>query len=192
MISRMMALVLAVLYLSPCAACGEAQSPEAVASAAMESAKRGDWAAYTHSMHPGALARAKELFRPLVAGDTEARLGKMFFGVAGVTQYDAMSDSTTFQALMEHLTRNLPAFAEAMKTAEFKIVGTVPEGDDVVHVVYRADASVDDLAITRTSVMSLRKQGGEWRLLLTGNIEGLASRLSQMSSQKSGSNPRRR
>jgi hypothetical protein len=179
--SRWLALILAALCWVPRVASAEPQSPEAVAGAAAEFAKQGDWPAYARSMHPDALAGAKRLFRPLVARDASGRVGKTFFGVSSVKQYDAMSDSTTFQALMENLTMNLPAFGEAMRTADFKIIGTVPEGDDLVHVVYKADARVDDLAISRTSVMSLRKYQGEWRLLLAGNIEGLAGRLSQLS-----------
>jgi hypothetical protein len=184
MISKALAFALAALSLFPSIARSEPRPAEAVASAAMESTRRGDWAGFAHSMHPEALTRAKELFRPVVAADESGRAGRLFFGVSTVKQYDAMSDSSAFRALMEHLVKNLPAFAEAMKTADFKILGKVDEGGNLVHVVYRADASAEDLTVTRTSVMSLRKYHGEWRLLLTGNIEGLAARLSQMSDSK--------
>ena len=177
----LLTLGIATVWLVPGTGYGDALGPETTATAAMASAKKGAWSEYTHAMHPDALKKAKQIFRPLVAADESGQVGNMFFGVAGVPQYDAMSDSATFVALMVNLTKNLPAFAEAMKTAEFHIVGTVGEGKDLVHVVYRADAKVEDLAMSKMSVLSLRRFGDEWRLLLTGSLEGLAARLSQMS-----------
>ena len=155
-------------------------SPEAAATAAMQSSQRGEWGAYTHRMHPEALARAKRMFGAVVAADASGRVGKLFFGVEDTQAFDALSDSSLFVALMENLTHHMPAFAEAMKTAEFHVIGTLHEGEKLAHVVYRTEAKAEDLEVTRTSVLSLRRHEGEWRMLLTGNIEGLAARLSQM------------
>ena len=135
-------------------------------------------------MHPDALAKAKRMFGAVVAADASGRVGELFFGVDDTKSYDALSDSGCFVALMTNLSKHMPAFAEAMKTAEFHVIGILPEGKDLSHVVYRTDAKAEDLEITRTSVLSLRRHGGEWRMLLTGNIEGLAARLSQMSGSR--------
>ena len=110
--------------------------------------------------------------------------GDAFFGIDDTKSYDALSDSACFVALMTNLTEHMPAFAEVMKSAEFHVIGTLPEGNDLAHIVYRTEAKAEELAITRTSVLSLRRHGNEWRMLLTGSIEGLAARLSQMSGAK--------
>jgi hypothetical protein len=162
------------------AAAKEAVSPQAAAAVAMAAAKKGDWAAYTHAMHPDALAKSKEMFGAVVAADESGRVRELFFGVGDTKSYDALSDSACFVALMTNLTQHMPAFAEVMKSAEFHVIGTLPEGNDQAHIVYRTDAKAEKLAITRTSVLSLRRYGNEWRMLLTGSIEGLAARLSQM------------
>lgn len=181
---RVLLTALLPLAMTVPASAAERESPEAAASAAMAAAKKGDWAAYTHRMHPEALAKAKRMFGAVVASDASGRMGKLFFGVDSAMGYDALSDSGAFVALMTNLTEHLPAFAEAMKTADFTVIGTLPEGKDLVHVVYRTGAKAEDLEITRTSVLSLRRHGDEWRMLLTGNIEGLAARLSQMSGSR--------
>jgi hypothetical protein len=181
--------VLFVLTLVPLLSAGvahaaKAESPEGAATLAMSSARKGDWSEYTHRMHPEALAKAKQMFGAIVAADESGRMGKLFFGVESYKTYEALSDSGTFVALMVNLTQHMPAFGEAMKTAEFHVIGTLPEGDDLAHVVYRSGAKAEGLAITKTSVLSMRTYGGEWRMLLTGSIEGLAARLSQMSGGK--------
>jgi putative sterol carrier protein len=55
------------------------------------------------------------------------------------------------------------------------VVGHVREGDDVVHVVYRGTTSVGNVKISKMSVMSLKADGESWRMLLTGDIEGMAA-----------------
>lgn len=173
-----------LLFTTGLAHAADRESPEIAASSAMAAAKKGDWSAYTHRMHPEALAKAKRMFGAVVAADPSGRMGKLFFGVESTQAYDALTDSGTFVALMTNLTEHMPAFAEAMRTAEFHVIGTLPEGESLVHVVYRTEAKAEDLEVTRTSVLSLRRHGSEWRMLLTGNIEGLAARLSQMSGSR--------
>jgi hypothetical protein len=158
----------------------EAESPEVAATAAMMSMKQGDWGAYTHRMHPEALAKAKQIFGAVVHADTSGRVGQLFFGVQSAKAYEAMSDSITFVAFMTNLTKHVPVFAEVIKSAEFNVIGTLPEGKDLVHIVYRTGAKAEEIVITRSAVLSMRRYGSEWRMLLTGNIEGMAARLSQM------------
>ena len=158
----------------------EAESPEVAATAAMKSMKQGDWSAYTHRMHPEALAKAKQIFGAVVTADTSGRVGQLFFGVESAKEYEAMSDSVSFVAFMTNLTKHVPVFADVIKSAEFNVIGTLPEGKDLVHIVYRTEAKAEEIVITRSAVLSMRRYGSEWRMLLTGNIEGMAARLSQM------------
>jgi hypothetical protein len=153
--TRTFILVAAVLIL-PRLAGAEALTPEAAASAAMESARRGDWVAFEGWMHPDALTKSKQLFRPLVAEDETGQVGRIFFGVSSVKQFDSMSDSAAFVALMANIAK-LPGFGDAIKNSVFRYVGSVHEGE-LVHIVHRADTRAMDLAVSQVSVMSLRKQ----------------------------------
>jgi hypothetical protein len=115
----------------------KAGSPESAAKTAMVAMKKGDWGAYTHGMHPEALAKAKEMFGAVVANDASGRVGQLFFGVPSAQGFDALSDSASFVAFMTNLTREFPMFGEVMRTAEFEVIGTLREGSDLAHIVYR-------------------------------------------------------
>ncbi len=158
----------------------EASSPEALAKAASEATKKGDWTAFARLMHPEALAEFKRIFRALVAGEGAGPLRSAFFGVEKLEQVDALDDVYVFERLMTNLAKNVPGMAEAMAGSEMFIVGSLPEGDQLVHVVYHAGAKTEGMIFSKTSVMTFRRHQGEWRALLAGNIEGLAARLGQM------------
>lgn len=158
----------------------EAASPEALAKVAAEATKKGDWAAFSRLMHPEALAELKRIFRPIVASEGAGAMRAAFFGTEKIEQFDALDDAAVFERLMSNMTKNVPGMAEAMASSEMIIVGSLPEGDHLVHVVYHAGARTEGMIFSKTSVMTFRRYQGEWRALLAGNIEGLAARLGQM------------
>jgi len=155
------------------------QTPEEVAKASMDFTSKGDWSSYAKLMHPEALTQAKRLFQPLVAADKSGELLELFFGVKTVKQFDALSDAGVFEALMINITKNIPGFTDALKTVDFKLVGSVLEGEELVHVVYRTGAQVKGINFSNTSVMTLRRHQGQWRLILDSNLEGLAASISE-------------
>lgn len=173
-------LVLSLLLCAVPMAAQEPSSPETLAKAAAEATKKGDWAAFARLMHPEALAELKRLFRPIVAVEGAGPMRSAFFEVEKVEQFDALDDVTVFERLMTNLAKNVPGMAEAMASSEMIIVGSLPEGDQLVHVVYHAGAKAEGMIFSKTSVMTFRRHQGEWRGLLAGNIEGLAARLGQM------------
>ncbi len=156
----------------------QTQTPEDAAKASMDYTSKGDWSAYAKMMHPEALAELRRMFQPLVAGDKSGEIAEIFFGVKTAKQFDALSDVGVFEALMINITKNIPGFTDALKTVDFKIVGTVTEGEELAHVVYRGDAKVGGINISNTTVMTLRRHQGQWRLILDSNIEGLAATIS--------------
>jgi hypothetical protein len=154
---------------------GQEETPEQVAKTSMEFTVKGDWASFARLMHPEALAAARGMFRPIFDADKSGQFGEAFFGVKTPAEFDALSDVAAFEALMTNLTKNIPLFTDVLKSAEFSIVGSVAEGTELVHVVYRTGAKAEGLTISKLSVVSLRRHQGRWRLLLTGNIDGLAA-----------------
>ena len=158
----------------------DAASPEMLARAAAEATKKGDWAAFSRLMHPEALAELKRIFRPIVAAEGAGPMRSAFFGTEKIEQFDALDDVAVFERLMTNMVKNVPGMAEAMASSEMFIVGSLPEGDQLVHVVYHSGAKAEGMIFSKTSVMTFRRYQGEWRALLAGNIEGLAARLGQM------------
>ena len=157
-----------------------AASPEAVVKQMFSVSREADWPGYVKLMHPEALAEFKKMFREIVATEVGKELGTLFFDTKSADEYDAVESAVLFERFMKNLSVKVPQFGEALKTAEGSVVGSVPEGADLVHVVYRSSASAEGIAISRVNAVTLRKHQGEWRLLLTGNIEGIAARLGQL------------
>ena len=60
--------------------------------------------------------------------------------------------------------------------ASFEIVGSVLEGE-LVHVITRAKIGSVDKSITQMEVISFKKEGDAWRVMLTGSMKGLAQAL---------------
>jgi len=173
---------IATVLVFACATLASAQSeaPDAVARRAAEATARADWKAFAELMHPAALADFRRMFREIVAIDGAAELRKSFFGIETLAEYDALTDAGTFEALMKGLAANVPGMAEALGSLSMEVVGVLPEGEELAHVVYRTGASIEDLTISKTAVMTLRRHDGQWRMLLNGAIEGLAERLAMV------------
>ena len=171
------AVVVAMLVVAPVGAVETvAAKPEEVAQQMLALTRAGDWTGYAELLHPEALVAFQRMFREIVAGDASHEAGKQLFGVADLAAFDALPASEVFQRMMATLTK-IPQFAAALASAEGVIVGSVAEGSDLVHVVFRLSASAESLTFSRVSAMTLRKFDGQWRALLSGNIEGIAAAL---------------
>lgn len=167
---------MAVIAFLACAI-SSATEPGAIVEQSMDAAKRGDWARGSALMHPDALAAAKALFRPIVDSDATGSVAQLFFGVADLESYDALSNEATYTALWSNLSSKIPAFGEAARSSQVLVIGAVRESSDLVHVVYRGLASSGGINISKVSVATLKLDEGQWRLMLSGRIDGLAARL---------------
>ena len=63
-----------------------------------------------------------------------------------------------------------------VKFDKLEVLGHVPEGD-MVHVITRTSVGVQELKMTQMEVMSMRKQDGVWKIMLSGEFEGIAQTL---------------
>lgn len=161
----------------PSAWAQDATTPEAFAARYAEIAKAGDWDTYARLMHPEALSALKKIFAEVVWTARGAEVVQKLFGLKTAQEFDALEPAEVFSRLFARLEKSMPQFKAAAQNMDVTVVGSVPEGPDVAHVVYRTNAKVEHLGITRTSVLSLKRHDGEWRALLSGTLEGLARQL---------------
>lgn len=158
-----------------------ADTPQAVAARYSAAMRASDWATVAQLSHPEALKQLKEMFGPLVAAEP-AKFGAVFFNVRSKEEYDQLSGITVLERLMRSLSKQVPEFAAAVEASEMKIVGHVKEEPDLAHVVYRMNTKVGDLSVSKTAVMTLKREGESWRALLSGSLEGLAAVLTRRES----------
>jgi hypothetical protein len=153
-------------------------SPETVAERYTAATRAGNWLGAAQLMHPEALSQLKQVFAPLVEVAPQ-EVGVSFFNVRSKKEYDQLSNVTVFERLMRNFSKQSPETAIALSASDTKIIGHVKEKPDLAHIVYRINTKVGDVSVSKTAVMTLKKDGESWRTLLTGNIEGLAAVLSR-------------
>ncbi len=167
--------LLALIPLIPRLAAAQ-QTPEQAAERYFAATKAMDWNATAAMMHPRALQSMKSMFVELATLDSAGTMIAPMLGVGPGESLASVPPARVYERLLNTITRMQPETMEAMRGSSFDVVGHVMEGD-TAHVVYRLRMSVMGTQVTQTSVFSLLRDGGEWRGLLTGDIQNMVSSL---------------
>lgn len=157
------------------------QTPESVAIAyfeALQNNRLNDLAGY---MHLEALNRLRAMLMPVIEQgpkdkDESKQALSMFDGVKSIEELKALSPQGFFTSLFKGISAVYPDMHKIYANTKFQTIGHVIEGD-VVHVVYRGSTSINGASMTQLEVVSLKQQGSNWRLLLTGEMENLGNLL---------------
>jgi hypothetical protein len=142
----------------------------------VDALKGGDWDATARMMHPDALAEMHEVFVALAELDGTGEVAEEFFGVQTLAEVQAHTPEQTFAAIMRNLIGGDPQVAAAFGGSDVQMIGTVAEGD-TLHLVYRMGLSLQGAPVTKLAVASFQRHDGEWRMLLSGEIDGLVQML---------------
>lgn len=178
MLKVAIALITAVVF----GADGWAQesTPETVARSYFDAMSRNDTAALARRMHPVALTQFQSLLLPMFEGKSADRVSSdllpMFDGVSTAADLRRLSPEAFYASFMSGVAKVNPRFLQIMKESRYEILGYVPEKDNS-HVVYRLEMTVEGQIAKRVAVLSLRKTGTTWGVLLTTEAEGMATSL---------------
>jgi hypothetical protein len=162
------------------------QSPETVARGYMEAMRAGDMEQVVTYMHPSALEKFKgiltEVAEIIVAADPNADpkrmvAVKMLFGEEGPESVKTTDAKDVFVRFMRNLTAGIPRMREMLANVVYEFVGHVDEGGNQTHVVYRARLKTGGAEVTKMETLTLKRDGEEWRVMLTGDIESLVGGL---------------
>jgi hypothetical protein len=156
-----------------------ATTPESVAREYFAAMRAADWQRAARLMHPDALGEFKGFFRALAATDSASELLGAFFGVRTAAELDALPPGEVYARMLGSMARLSPEMRDAMSTLQADVVGQVPEGPGTAHVVYRMRVGVQDVSVSKVEVLSLRRSGGGWLALLTGDLQGMMQSLSR-------------
>lgn len=155
------------------------KSPEAMAARALAALKENRIADFASAMHPDALKQLKSTLLPVVdAAEKKGRVDEalsIFKNVESTADLRKLDDVAFFTAFFEGMMKLQPRLRDAFRGMTLEVIGHVAEGQDVIHVVYRGTVTQGDLKMSKMSVMSLKANGDEWGMLLTGDIEGMAA-----------------
>jgi hypothetical protein len=141
----------------------------------------GDLQACAALMHPRALEGLQTLLMPILDMTKETAEQEtfltLFAGVDSVEKLATLSGEEFFVSFLKGSLFSQPDIFEAMKTMQVTIIGTAPEGDKVVHVLYRLNMSMMGTHIEELETISLERSGDSWRLLLSGDIKNTAKKI---------------
>lgn len=152
------------------------QRPEDVAQAYVKAIRERGVAASPEFIHPDELAKFKDMLLPLMVDDDSPvgdGLRRVAFG-ADVTAdaVRAMDDAAFMAGFLDGV---LGKQMESMGVAlgEAQVIGAVREGE-LVHLVTRNKVDAPGLKMTSLEVISLKPFKDSWKLMLSGEMEGLA------------------
>lgn len=148
---------------------GQSVSPESFAREYVAAVRKGDWAALGRYFHPDALAEFRKATRVLMQStDPRAREARVVLSgsESGAALRD-MSDEVFFATFASQVLSQLP---KDVRDLLFKpmgeVLGAVPDGAEVVHVVYRTRVPVLGTFIDTTDVMTTKRTATGWGVLL--------------------------
>lgn len=154
-------------------------SPEAVAKAYFAAMKASDWDKCASLLHPEALGSMKRTFAAIINADVSGGAAKTIFGLKTNEEFASLSGSAIFERLMNFMVGAVPEMKTALASSSTTVLGKVPEGLDVVHVVYRTQIKMSGVEVSEVELMSFKKQGTTWRGLLTADMEEMVNKLAE-------------
>jgi hypothetical protein len=145
------------------------------------------------TMHPGALERFKKILAEIADAIEAApanrkppeKMISALFGESGFAAVKTDPARDVFVRFMTNLTTFLPQIREMTAGSEYQMLGHVEEGN-LAHVVFRATLRRGSAELTKMEVLSLKRDGESWKVLLTDDLANLVSGLGrQMTSDRS-------
>lgn len=175
---RIAVAVLLVLLVA-CSACQMATAqnrPEDVALAYADAVRMRGLDAIPEYIHPDELARFKTMLLPvLVDSPMGEGLRTVAFGAEATPEsVGALSDADFMRGFMAFTGQQMKQLG--VKFGNMAVVGAVNE-DEVVHLVTRNTAGAAGVQMTSMEVVSLKPYQQSWKLLLSGQLEGMAQAL---------------
>lgn len=160
-------------------AAADKKGPEAVAARALLALKENRIADFARAMHPDALKQLRStLFAVVDAAEKKERADEvlgLFKDVESSADLRKLDDVAFFTAFFEGAMEKQPRLRNAFRGMTLDVIGHVSEGADVIHVVYRGTVTQSEIKVSKMSVMSMKANGDDWGMLLTGDIENMAA-----------------
>lgn len=159
-----------------------AGTPEATAEQLFTAMHRADWNTYTQLMHPEALVEFHHFLEIISQADSSGTFARLFLDMESPQAQASLTPENAFAKSMQLA---LPLINLAIEDGEYEILGSVREGD-VAHVTFRVSLSVtvDDknpmsFRTSEMGVVSFKRHEGEWRSLLTTDVQNMIQVLQQ-------------
>ena len=153
---------------------------EKVVAESLEASRKDDWKRYAELVHPDSLQEYKDMWLPILRVATRERPEKQ---ADMLSAFDKATDLKAVMALkpkeflassMKGMASQIPGLRANSTDVEEKIIGTLHDGNDRAYVVVRTRRKTDRDDLSRVEVISLKRSGNEWKLMLPDVVRIMA------------------
>lgn len=158
-----------------------AKTPTETAHEYFAAFQQGNYQGLATMYDPAALQSFREMMgflTELDLGDDGEVLATLFGPEATVQTVNKMSDQEFFALFFENVFAQVQSMGE-LSFDNMKIIGEVKESDNLVHVLARNKTSIGEMEIEAMEVISFKQVGEDWKVLLSGEIKGMANQMRQ-------------
>jgi hypothetical protein len=161
------------------------ESPEAAVRDYLAALPERGLSAAPDYMHPEELVRFKAMLLPIFQPDGAPNHRQLIAEIFGAEETSQSVSSMTPAAFMRGFLRvgDRQLAKIGMRLEPSEVVGSVPEGE-IVHVIVRTRTRASELKTTQLEVVSVKKDGSSWKLMLSGRYEGMAEAFRAQSRRK--------
>lgn len=156
-----------------------AASPQDMTAQYYRYIANNQWDEIAGMLHETALHDFKSKLLPLLqttsSSGKNGLLQKMFGKGATFADAEKAADKVFFVNLVGNAAGLIRS--SGIKNTQTVIIGNVAENDNVVHVLVRENYMLGDMALTNMEVLSFKKSGNGWSMLLSGKILGMVQTL---------------
>jgi len=162
-----------------------ADTPEELSQSYFDLVKENQWDKVVELYDPEGLREMREMLSFLsdLPDEVAPQILARFFG-SGTTKetFKTMSDKDFFSSFF----KGVMTQANQLGGIQFKqvdILGTVPEGENLRHVLTRTHTKLGDMTMETMEIVSFKKTNVGWKILMQAKVKGMAQQLKKMFSQ---------
>ncbi|MDJ0758429.1 MAG: hypothetical protein QNJ19_03480 [Woeseiaceae bacterium] len=155
--------------------------PSATAVMFYEIVRSGDYVRAASMFDPKELGEFRDLLRIVYENPNVSdpqQIEALFGPDITVEKLNAMSDSEFFSTFLQLIFQQLQA-SGSFSFDGIEVIGSVPEGDEKAHVVIRQRLGWGENSVEMMDVISMRLIEGKWKLMMKGDMKGLAAAIRQ-------------
>lgn len=157
------------------AAAANANDPEArrIASAyttALLEIRLDEAAALVHS---SALSSIRRIVNLMLSDDADSAQRMKILKVRTAAEQAKLTDRQVFARFLG-VVMDQPGAREVLKNSKSTALGAVAEGQ-TLHFVSRTEIAMEGVKMSKMEVLSMQKEDGVWRVLLSGDLSGMVA-----------------
>ena len=150
-------------------------TPEEAAALFLRSVRAIRWSAAAQFVHPETLERFRTVVTLMSDADGSGDVRAYLTGTDSAA-YAALGADEVFERSIGRMVEDMPGLMHAFYDRDDEVLGHVPEGDTLAHVVYRTMARISG-AVSEIEVMQIGRTAGGWRVLWSRELEVLDAAL---------------